>query len=226
VSRILCGLALVALAACSGASGERASEEFHQSIAANSRATVHVDNVAGSVNVDSWSKPSVDVRATKFGRTPAELRSVMIDVRRDGNDVYVKTSFEGLNHGGVRYRITVPANASVQISNIAGGVAVAGVSGDVTVATQAGAITANAGRVGEDRSIDLHATTGEVHLTVAPDSSARVDASSTVGAITSRIPGVAASRENLVGARASGLIGAGSGRIRVSTTTGAITLRF
>ena len=218
--------AIVALAACSGTFGERAREDFHQAIDVGAGATVHVDNIAGSVKADAWQKSIVDVRATKYGRDAAVLRSVTIDVRREGKDVYVKTSFQGLTHGEVRYRIAVPADASLDISNVAGAVDLAGVTGDVTVETQAGAITADVGRVAGNRAIDLRATTGAIELTIAPNSDASIAASSAVGDITSRIPGVAASRENLVGARANGLIGAGSGRIRVGTTTGAITLRF
>ncbi len=226
MNRIVCAAAIVGLAGCSGAFGERAREDFHATIEAGAGATVHVDNIAGSVNVDAWAKPSVDVRATKYGNDAAELRSVKIDVRGEGKDVFVKTNYTGLRHGTVRYRITVPADASLDISNVAGAVNLAGTSADVTVETQAGAITADVGRVSGNRSIDLRATTGAVEVSIAPNSDASIEASSTVGDITSRIPGVAASRENLVGARASGLIGSGSGRVRVGTTTGAIALRF
>jgi len=224
--RLTSAVALVALAACSGAFGGRVREEFHQAIAAGAGTTVHVDNVAGSISVDAWSKPSVDVRATKYGYDAHELQSVAIEVRKEGDAVFVRTVYRGTHHGGVRYRITVPADASLAISNVAGAVDLAGTGGDVTVDTQAGAITADVGRVAGSRSIDLHATTGAVKLTLAPDSSAAIEASSTVGAVTSQIPGVPASRENLVGARAGGTIGSGSARIRVGTTTGAIALRF
>ncbi|HEY6326323.1 MAG TPA: DUF4097 family beta strand repeat-containing protein [Candidatus Cybelea sp.] len=224
--RLVCTAAIVALGACSGAFGERARGDSHQALDVGAGATVHVDNIAGSVKVDAWPKPIVDVRATKYGNDAAELRSVKIEVRSEGKDVFVRTNYEGLHHGTVRYRIAVPADASVDISNVAGAVDLAGVAGDVTVETQAGAITADVGRVAGNRTIDLRATTGAVELSIAPDSDASIAASSTVGGITSRIPGVTASRENLVGARANGLIGSGSGRVRVATTTGAIALRF
>jgi DUF4097 and DUF4098 domain-containing protein YvlB len=224
--RFVWAAAIVALGACSGAFGERAREDFHQALGVGAGATVHVDNIAGSVKVVAWRQPAVDVRATKYGNDAAELRSVKIEVRLEGKDVFVKTNYAGLHHGTVRYRIEVPADASLDISNVAGTVDLTGTSGDVTVETQAGAITADVGRVAGNRTIDLRATTGAVELSLAPNSDASIAASSTVGDITSRIPGVAASRENLVGARANGLIGSGSGRVRVDTTTGAITLRF
>ncbi len=200
--------AIVTLVACSGTFGERAREEFHRTIDAAAGTTLHVDNIAGSITIDAWTKPSIDVRATKYGNDAAELRSVKIDVRSAGKDVFVRTSYEGPRRGTVRYHIAAPADASLDVSNVAG------------------AITADVGRVSANRSIDLRATTGAVELTIAANSDASIHASSTVGAITSRIPGVIARREELVGAGASGRIGSGSGRIRVGTTTGAISLRF
>ena len=86
-------------------------------------------------------------------------------------------------------------------------------------------IAANVGRVGGDRSIDLRATTGAVTLTIAPGSSATVEANSTVGDFASDVPGMTGEREHIVGARGVGTIGSGSARIRLTTTTGAIALR-
>ena len=125
----------------------------------------------------------------------------------------------------MRYRISVPPGASLQIGNVAGSVSVGGVSGDVSVETQAGTIDATLGRVDGDRSIDLRATTGTIALRIARDSSASVNAESTVGSFSSDVPGIVQSRENVVGVRASGNVGSGTARIRLNTTTGAIALR-
>jgi Toastrack DUF4097 len=209
---------------CSGFS-ERARETVHQSIA-GVPATVRVDNVAGTVRVDGSPRETVDVEATKFASDQTELRSIHVAVRKEGDDVVVATSYGGSTHGGgVRYRITVPSATAVRIGNVAGAVDVSGLSGDLSVETQAGRITADCGRVDGNRSIDLNATTGAVELTIARDSSATIDARSTVGHISSDLSEVAAQRENLVGAAATGKIGTGSARIRLTTTTGAIALR-
>jgi Putative adhesin len=217
---------LAAVTGCTGAFGERAREDVNQSIAVAGAPVVHVTNVAGSVRVDGGPKPAIALTATKYGYDWEELRSITIDVRREGNAVFIKTVYgAGVHHGGVRYRITVPSDASLQISNTAGAVDVAGIRGDVAVDTQAGEITANVGRVGAKRSIDLRATTGAITLDIAPGSSAVVTASSTVGDFSSDIPGITKSRQNLVGVQGSGTIGSGSAHIRLATTTGAIALR-
>lgn len=219
-------VALLSLAACSGAFGERVRERVHRTIATGAAPVVRVENVAGAVRIDGWARPIVEADATKYGYDAQELRSIAIAVNREDDGVSIVTSYtRGVHGGGVRYRISVPAGASLRIHNIAGSVDLAGVSGSVEVQTQAGTIDANVGRVAGDRSIDLSATTGAITLAIASDSSARVEAYSTVGDFSSDVPGVSQRRENIVGARGSGTIGAGSAQIRLTTTTGAIVLR-
>jgi DUF4097 and DUF4098 domain-containing protein YvlB len=218
--------ALLGLCACNGAFGERAHEQFRRAVPVGPAPLVRVDNVAGEVRIAGWSKPIVDVEATKYGRDAEELRNVAIAVRAAEDGVSIATSYAGGTNGGsVRYRISVPADASLQIGNVAGAVEITGVRGNVGVETQAGEIAADVGRVAGDRSIDLRATTGAITLTIAPESSATVAASSTVGAFASDVPGISQEREHIIGARGGGTIGSGSARIRLTTTTGAIALR-
>lgn len=224
--RIVAIVMLVGLAGCAGSFGERVRQDVHQSIPVARAPVVHVSNVAGSVRVDAASKPAIDLTATKYGYDAQELSAITIDVRRDGNAVFIKTLYGGgVHHGGVRYRITVPADASLEVSNTAGAVDLSGIRGDVAVETQAGQITANLGRVDASRSIDLRATTGAIALTIASGSSAVVTASSTVGDFSTDIPGIEKSRRNLVGVQGGGTIGSGSAHVRLATTTGAIALR-
>jgi len=218
-------VALVILGACSGSFGDRVREQVRHSIRAGVSPAVRVDNVAGTVRVTAGSGDAVDVEATKYGNDVEDLRNITVTVRRTGDGVAIASSYEGGVHsGGVRYRIVVPQDASLNVSNVAGAVDVAGIRGNILVGTQAGEITVDAGRVAGERSIDLRATTGALRLTIARQSSARVDAYSTVGAFSSDVPGITAQRENLVGARGGGTIGSGSARISLTTTTGAIEL--
>jgi hypothetical protein len=218
--------ALLALCACAGSFGERVHEQFHQAVDSGATPIVHVDNIAGTVQIATWTKPIVNIVATKYGYDASELRSVTISVNREGNGIFVVTTYSGGNHsGGVRYRISVPEGASVQVGNVAGSVTVGAVTGNVNVETQAGTIDATLGRVDGDRAIDLRATTGTVTLRIARESNATIDAESTVGGFSSDLAGIVQSRENVVGVRASGKLGSGTARIVLSTTTGAIALR-
>ena len=214
------------LPACSNGFGERMRESVHRSVPAAGAASVRVDNVAGTVHVEGWNRPLVDVEATKYGHDEAELRSIAIDVGRQGDEITVATRYGGGVHGGgVRYRISVPAGASLRVSNIAGAADFTGVLGNLDVETQTGQITADVGIVRAHRSIDLRATTGAITLTIAPGSSARIEAQSTIGDFSSDLPGISRQRQNIVGSSGSGTIGSGSARIRLTTTTGAIALR-
>jgi hypothetical protein len=218
--------ALLSFGGCSGGFGDRVRQQVQRSIAVGRVPLVRVDNVAGTVRVEGWSRPIVDVDATKYGNDASELRDITIAVNRQSDGVSVVTSYGGAIHGGgVRYRISVPTGASVRIRNVAGTVDLAGVGGDVDVETQAGAITANLGRVTGDRSIDLRATTGAVTLSISSASDARVTAYSTIGAFANDVPGITQQRENVVGVRGGGTIGSGSARITLTTTTGAIALQ-
>lgn len=222
-ARTIALFALVVLAACRGGFGQP-HESFHQTIPASDAPTVHVENLVGAIRIKAWDKPSVDVKATKYGRDAADLRAITISIHSEGDGIFIATKVSGTTHGGVRYTIRVPATASLDIKNSVGTVAVAGVRGDVTVETQTGAITADLGKVDGARAIALRAVTGAVRLSIARDSNASIVAHSDGGEFSSNTPSLSKSRENLVGAGASGRIGSGSARIRLSTVTGAIKL--
>jgi hypothetical protein len=219
-----CAGVLLALIACAG--GDRVREQVHRTLSVSDAPNVSVQNVAGTVRIDGWQKPLVDVLATKYGNNIDDLRNVSIDVHQEGDAVTIATRYSGGTHqGGVGYQISVPAGASVHVQNVAGAVDLAGVRGSVVVETQAGRIGAALGKVEGDRSITLGATTGAIELSIARDSNASVEVSSTVGHFSSSFPEISQSSENIVGMRAAGKIGSGSATIRLSTTVGAIELR-
>lgn len=225
--RTLSLAALITLVACTGTiSRGQVQEQFHQSVPVSGVPTVHVDNVAGNVRIRAWNKPTVDVEATKNASETSELRGITISIHSVGTNIFVATKYSSSTHsGGVTYSISVPSNASLEIKNVAGTVDIVGVHGSVGVKTQAGTIAADLGRVDGNRLIDLSATTGTVRLSIARNSSASVNATSTVGGFSSDFPSVAKSTQNIVGASATGTIGAGSAKIHISTTTGTIALK-
>lgn len=218
-------IAAMLLAACSATLSQRAREQFHQMIYTGPLTSLTLDNVAGSARVEGWAKPAVDVEATKYGYDANDLRNIAIvfDATQEGV-IAVSTRYaHGVHAGEVRYLIHVPTAASVRVNNTAGAVDVTGVTGSISVQTQTGQIVVDGGLVTGSRLIELRATAGAVKLTAAAASSATVEASSIVGAVSSDFPGVTSQR-NLLGAHAAGTIGGGSAEIRLATTTGAITL--
>jgi Putative adhesin len=201
-------------------------ESVHQTLPASGTAVVHVTNVVGEVRVSPWKRNAVDINATKFGHSMADLNRVAIDARSDSGNVTIATKYSGgSGGGGVSYTLQVPENASLEIENVTGTVALEGVLGNVSATTQTGEITARLGRVAGNRTVDLGATTGSIKLSIAPDSSARIDASSIIGSFSSDFPDISTNRSNVVGTTATGTVGSGSATIRLHATTGSIVLR-
>jgi hypothetical protein len=210
------------LAACSGT---QVRETVHKSISTGAAPAVRIDNAVGQVTITGWQKNSIDIEAVKTAMTQDIVNTIDIDVQIQGNTVAIATKYHGFGGGGVRYTISVPAGSSLDVTNTTGAVRIDGVNGDVSAAAQTGAVEASVGRVSDRRAIDLSATTGEVRLSIDPNSDARVEAHTSVGDVSSDFEPVESSRQNVVGASASGTIGSGSASIRLRTTTGAIRLR-
>jgi hypothetical protein len=214
---------LVALGACGF--GSEVREPVHQALQTGTAPAVRVDNGAGSIRIQAWDRPTVDVKATKSANSSDALRAMKVDVRAQAGGVTIATQYTGaLQEGGVSYEIMVPAGASLDIRNGAGSVRVKGVRGNVAVTTQAGSVEADLGKVAGTRSVVLTATTGEVRLSMDSGSSAHVQARSTVGSFTSDFSSVSGSRDNVVGSSADGNVGAGAATVRLTTTTGSIKL--
>lgn len=214
----------VALLALNGCSLTQAHETVHRRIDSGAAPVVHVSNAVGTVRITGWTKPSVDVTARKSGHSLSDLHNIKIDVHEQGAAIFVSTNYSGfMTSGGVSYTIRVPADASLDVRNETGSIDIAGVRGSVTAKSTTGRIAADLGTVAGNRAVDLGVTTGSVHLTIARDSSATVDANTSVGGFKSDFPGVTQNRQN-VGASASGRIGSGSGKIRLTVTTGGISL--
>lgn len=212
----------IALAACSGT---QVREPFHQSISTGAAPIVRIDNSVGEIRVTGWQKHSIEIDAVKDGMSVDAVRNINIDAQSQGNTVTIATKYRGFASGGVRYTISLPAGSSLDVNNTTGAIRIDGVDGNVTAGTQTGEVDASVGRVSGQRAIALTATTGSVRLDLDPNSDARVDASTTIGDVKSDFPSIGSSRENVVGASASGTIGSGTATIHLSTTTGAVALR-
>jgi hypothetical protein len=215
---------VLALAGCFGTSGH-VTEPFDHKLSAAGVTNVQIRNVAGTIRVTASNASVIDVAGAKTANDTTSLGNTIVQIRKEGSTLTVATQYAGGMHGGgVRYVISVPPSVSLDVSNTAGTVDVSGVRGNVSVTTRVGTIDADLGTVSDHRSIDLSTTTGRLHVSIASDSSARVDARTAVGDISSDFGGITITREHVMSARASGTIGTGSGTIRLSTATGAITL--
>src|SRR6185312_9026964 len=109
----------VGFVACSGM---QFRETVHKSVSTGAAPEVRVDNSVGSIEITGSQNHGVDIEAIKSGMSEEAVRNIDIDVQAQGNAVTIATKYHGFGSGGVRYTISVPAGASLDISNTTGAI--------------------------------------------------------------------------------------------------------
>jgi DUF4097 and DUF4098 domain-containing protein YvlB len=222
--------------------------------------TVALDNVNGSVDVIVWDRPEVRVEAEKRVRVSdrsdaaAALKAVRIEIDESGSGLTIRTRYP--NHkenvtdilnlfandrveAQVRYRLTVPRTAKVNIDTVNAGITVAGVQGGFELETVNGSIDVSGGAGSFEAStvngsidaelsnvtsgrVAAETVNGRVRLALPASLRADVDISTVNGKISSDIPVTARvmSRRNWKGA----MNGGGGVVLAVSTVNGSVTI--
>jgi DUF4097 and DUF4098 domain-containing protein YvlB len=167
-----------------------AFQDTDTTIAVRAGSRLNLDNFDGAVTVTTWNKSSLRVQASHDEDTRVE-----VDVR--GTTVGVR----GRSRYGppeVEYRLTVPADMSLEINTHSGDVEIDGTRGEVQVQTVEGRITVSGGT----GRVSLSSVEGEVLLSNA---SGRINISAVDGSVTVR--------------------GAKGGDLQVSAVDGAVILQ-
>jgi Putative adhesin len=180
---------------------------------------------------------TVDVSIAVPHHTPAALHlvsgSLVASALRAGADVEVTTgrvTLLGLA-GRVRAKIVsgpveaLGVGGEVQLETVSGELVLADSTADRVLAkTVSGSITADLDNPPHQTEINLETISGGVTARVREDSDLDVRLYAVSGRVTSAFPGVrldgSPGRRN----RASGVLGSGTGRLRVNTTSGNISL--
>ncbi len=223
--------------------------------------TVSVENVNGSVDVAVWDRAEVRVEAEKRVRGARResaadaLKSVRIEIEQTSTGLHIKTRYPRHNDGmgvlgwflddhdrfsaDVKYRITMPrsarveidtVNAAINVNGVQGGAELETVNGSIDVAGGAGSFEASTVNGSIDAELanvasgKLSASTvnGRVRLALPATLKANVDISTVNGKITSDIPVTtrAMSRRSLKGS----LNGGGQIDLEISTVNGSVTI--
>src|SRR5262245_18633136 len=88
-------------------------EEFSQVYDLAAGGTVSVKNVNGSVTLNAWDRPGVQVQAIKKGRSKSDMDEVKIDISPSPQRLAIQTIHPKRNHGdgvSVSYTLLVPRN--------------------------------------------------------------------------------------------------------------------
>ncbi len=211
---------------------------------------VALTGVAGSVEiVGRADAPGILVegirRVRSHSRSDARehLPDLDVEFRESGGTLFVETRQPAFNHGRayeVEYRIEVPTGTDLTLVHVSGAVEVRSVSGDVDVEVVVGPvalsdITADVRAVAASGDVDasvelppgglveLQTGSGDIRLSVPLETSARLTAATTSGAV--HVVDLVLSDQDPRPAVLRAVMADGDGTIRLDTASGDITVR-
>jgi hypothetical protein len=220
------------------------SKEFNQTYPLQPGGTFELQNVNGTVDVQSWDRDEVEVRAVKTAKhKESDLDLVSIDVDAKGSSISVATRYpqnEGVEVA-VEYTVHVPHCAHVEhLGTVNGTVRVAGVeavedlrtvNGNIEVYEASGSVHAHTTNgnvhlellhVQDKNGAVAETTNGSVLLAVPADTQAELEALCLNGSFSSELP---LSLESAQRPREThGKLGKGGAPIRLHTVNGGIRL--
>ena len=217
--------------------------------------SLDLENVNGQIHITGWDRNEIHIEARKRARgaSDSELQNaldgleVVIEERDGGVSVitrYPRRSESRYSRDrvslSVDYRVTLPANADLDLETVNGKIWVEGVIGDLKMASTNGGIdighsggrvdasTTNGGisvelsEVSEGEEMLLKTTNGSVSLYIPASARASLTARTTNGSILSDLP--IESRGRVQRTRLEGDLNGGGARIEIKTTNGAISI--
>jgi hypothetical protein len=196
------------LSAC--AYGNEVRAPFHQTIAVAGPVTFSLTNTAGTVRIEAWNEPRIEITGEKTGATTAIVNAITVDIKHVGSAVTVATEYpQGATSGGAVYVVHLPASTPLTVSNTAGTVRINGMTSDVNASSSAGTIDVAMARLTGKQNVTLQTSTGTVSLLVPHASDATFATHQTIGSTKSALPPT---------------VGKGTATVDVTTTVGSITI--
>jgi DUF4097 and DUF4098 domain-containing protein YvlB len=207
--------------------------------------TFRLENINGSVTVETWEQDQVRIEAEKSATSDRSLDAIKIEIDGEGDLVEVRTRVPRRRSifgsiGKVDYLIRLPAQARVEVETVNGKLYIEGIAGRVRASTvngtveiqdlsgEAEASTVNGGIEASYREADpdgrhhFSTTNGGVRLTLPPNVSGRFEASTVNGSIRTDFPLEVHGRFG--GRRLDGRLGEGRGSFDINTVNGSVTI--
>lgn len=134
-----------------------AAEEIDRIADAAPDGTVSISNIAGSVEVEGWSRNQVQVT----GDLGDDVEELIFE--RDGNEFEIKVKTRRRHSRDVAsdLHVRVPGRSSLEINTVSADVDVAGVAGEQDLESVSGDITTQA----RDADIDVNTVSGDLEIT-------------------------------------------------------------
>jgi len=253
--RISRTLPLAAAVLFVAAAASAADRRIHQVVNLDPTGTFSLDMHNGSVTVTTWNQPRVQIDAVVEPGTNGfdeDVDKVDIRISGSGRSVRVETNYDAVGYHRVgwlfvgenrvlppvRYTISLPASAAVEIEDHNATVRVAGLNGDLRVSAHNGSVDVDnhAGGVdltahnadvrvafaqfGKPASLETH--NGAIDVRLPGNSRFNLDASGHHLGVDSDFPVVA---KHLDRSSYVGEVNGGGSRLRIETHNGSVRLR-
>jgi len=131
-----------------------AAEDINETMDAAADGTVEISNVAGSVEVQGWSRQQVEIT----GELGSDVDELIFE--RDGDDIFIQVKVP--RHHGRRIAseliIRVPEASSLEINTVSADIEVADVEGEQELESVSGDVETEAG----SKDIDISSVSGDV----------------------------------------------------------------
>jgi DUF4097 and DUF4098 domain-containing protein YvlB len=133
-----------------------AEKDFKQTTSANPQGSVEIVDIAGSVDIEGWDRPEVEVTGT-----PNDLSErVRLSSSGDQTTIHVMPySMHGTSGDDIHLIVHVPAKSAVSTSLVSASLHVKGLQGDAYLRTISGSI---GGEV--NGNLRVNTVTGTVHI--------------------------------------------------------------
>jgi DUF4097 and DUF4098 domain-containing protein YvlB len=223
--------------------GAEVYESIDETLDFHSGGRFTLENVNGSITIETWDREQIRIQAEKKANSQASLDDIEVEIRGSGGEVNVKTYYPRNNRRGesraVEYNITLPVEAEIDVETVNGRVEIYGVRGRIDASTTNGSVevediegttdisTTNGSikaRYTEVYSGDYRfsTTNGSVTLDLPVGAGGELDAKTVNGSITTDFP---ATVRRLSKRHLQGTFGSGGGLFEISTVNGSVRIR-
>ncbi|WDE06605.1 DUF4097 family beta strand repeat protein [Thalassomonas viridans] len=226
------------------------TDEINKSFTVGDNSSFRLENVNGSVDIQSWQEKVIRVTAIIEADDQDDRDRISIDMSQNDRGVRVETRYENNsgwgnsnNSGSVDYRIMVPqdvdldkielVNGSLTIENVLGevnaelvngSIKASGLGADADISSVNGSIKVNYRQIDQDlEQIKIETVNGSIKLHLPQDISAAVDAETMHGSIKNDF-GLKVEKNFFSGRNMRGDIGSGNARISLDSVNGSIKL--
>jgi hypothetical protein len=237
------GFALL-LGPLAGGANAKVYENFEQTLAFYPGGHFSIENVNGSITVETWNEGTVRIEAEKVADSERLLQEIEILVEGEGDRVRVETRYPRRTRRGesghVDYTIRIPAEANINVETVNGRVDVTGIQGQVDASTVNGSVhvedivgeaqisTTNGSikaryREAFDGNHHFSTTNGSVTLYLPTGAGGEIDARTVNGSITTDFPATVhrMSKNRLKGSFGDG----GTGSFEIETVNGSVKIQ-